>query len=371
MSKAKKKRNSQQWIAVVLYTLIGAVCGILTVRFFDRHKLTTAQEILIFALLIVSAYAAMLIQIIIHEGGHLIFGLLTGYQFSSFRILNWMWLKENETIHLKHMSLAGTGGQCLMVPPELKDGKMPFLLYNFGGSLMNVITGVIFLILALVFREMSVFSTFMLILAMVGFVFAFMNGVPLHLGPVDNDGCNAFSMMKSQEAVRAFWVQMKANDLTARGSRLRDMPEGGFTVPDEDGLQNSITATIAVLTANRLMDEHEFEKADALMAHLLSSENAIIDLYRSMMVCDRMYIALLTGQNPELIDTCLTKNQKKFMKAMHKYPSVLRTEYTLALLYEHDEVKAARIAAEFDKMCATYPYPSEIEGERELMALAA
>ena len=43
-------------------------------------------------------FASVLISIplvtVIHEGGHLVFGLLTGYKFSSFRIMSFMWVKE-------------------------------------------------------------------------------------------------------------------------------------------------------------------------------------------------------------------------------------------------------------------------------------
>ena len=58
------------------------------------------------------------------------------------------------------------------------------------------------------------------------------------------------------------------------------------------------------------------------------------------------------------------------MKSMKTFPSVLRTEYTYALLKENDNKKASKIKDEFEKMGAYYPYPQEIESERELMELA-
>lgn len=78
-------------------------------------------------------YLAIILQIIIHEAGHLIGGILTGYKFSSFRIFNFMFIKENDKLKLKKLSLAGTGGQCLMSPPEFIEGKVPYILYNLGG----------------------------------------------------------------------------------------------------------------------------------------------------------------------------------------------------------------------------------------------
>jgi len=42
----------------------------------------------------------------------------------------------------------------------------------------------------------------------------------------------------------------------------------------------------------------------------------------------------------------------------------------LALLSENDPAKAEMIRNEFEKASKTYPYPHEIDGERELMRLA-
>jgi hypothetical protein len=49
---------------------------------------------------------------------------------------------------------------------------------------------------------------------------------------------------------------------------------------------------------------------------------------------------------------------------------VLRTEYALALLFEKDTLKAEKSQKEFDKVAKTYPYPQEVESERELMQIA-
>ena len=90
------------------------------------------EEIIFIAVLFVLMLIALLIQIVIHEGGHLVFGRISGYRFSSFRIMNLMWIEDQGKIKLKHLQVAGTGGQCLMSPPDLIDGKIPVVLYNLG-----------------------------------------------------------------------------------------------------------------------------------------------------------------------------------------------------------------------------------------------
>ena len=369
----KKRKKPGQWIGVLIYLLIGAACGLLIIRYMDlftREGGHIGKQVLLFGVLALSVYAAMALQTVIHEAGHLVFGLATGYQFSSFRIFSWMWMKEDGKMRFKRLSIAGTGGQCLMAPPELKDGKMPFLLYNFGGAIMNLIFSAIFFMISLFLPASSVVSLILQILALIGAAFAIINGVPLRIGPVDNDGCNALSMMRSNEAVRAFHLQLKANELVSKGVRLKDMPAEWFIVPEDEAMRNSIVASVGVLCCNRLMDEHWFEEADALMEHLLSIESGIVELYRRLMTCDRIFVETISLNRKEVLEGLMTEGQEKMMKAMKQYPSVLRTQYACALLSDRDEAKAQKIGKEFEHCAMNYPYQSDIEAERELMKIA-
>ena len=233
-NKAKKRKSNGQWISILLYLLIGAACGILMVMYLERPDQAEkgfSSNILSFVLMFLGMYAAMLIQIILHEAGHLIFGLLTGYRFSSFRIAHLMWVRLDGRIRFRKLNIAGTGGQCLMLPPDLKDGKMPIMLYNFGGAIVNLVTAVVSVGLSFLCPVYSLGWTLLMIFAVIGLAFALINGLPIQMGPVNNDGKNAFDLARSEEATRAFWIQMKANEQISRGIRLKDMPAEWFEVP--------------------------------------------------------------------------------------------------------------------------------------------
>ena len=369
--KTKEKKSLTQYAAIVLYMLIGAACGILIISYLEKLEDAgmPAYRLLLFIPLFFSIYAAMLLQTVIHEAGHLVFGLATGYQFVSFRIHNRMWMKKDGKLLYRRMSLAGTGGQCLMSPPDLKDGKIPFLLYNFGGAIMNVIASVIFIIVSFLFPAVSFFRVLFRILALIGIAFAFMNGVPLHLGPADNDGSNAFALMRNQESVRSFWIQLKANAMSAEGKRLREMPDEWFSVPDDRSMNNSMTASIGVLACSRLMDEHRFAEADELMEHMLSIDSRIMPLHRCLMTCDRIFLELIGRNDPDQLRSLLTEEQEKMMKASETVPSVLRTEYAYALLAEHDTDKARKIEKKFAEISSDYPYSGELSEEMEFMQI--
>lgn len=68
---------------------------------------------------IVAAVVAYFICVIVHEAGHLVCGLLTGYGFVSFRIFSFTFIREAGRLRVKRFAIAGTGGQCLLSPPEV------------------------------------------------------------------------------------------------------------------------------------------------------------------------------------------------------------------------------------------------------------
>ena len=81
---------------------------------------------------------------------------------------------------------------------------------------------------------------------------------------------------------------------------------------------------------------------------------------------DAIKLGVLDEKLEELYDDEL----KKVMKAMKKSPSTHRTQYLYSKYVEMDEKKAALSMAMFEKTAKTYPYPHEIEGERELISYA-
>ena len=369
----KKKLQWQQYIGILIFMFIGAACGYLITMYVDLNDVegqTLSKNLFSMGLLFVFMYVGIFLQIIIHEGGHWFFGKMSGYKFSSFRIGSFMWVKENDKLRFHRFNIAGTGGQCLMEPPELKDGKIPVILYNLGGSLMNGIASVGFLILHYVFLPAAYVPIILLMFSIIGFGIALMNGIPMRMGMVDNDGYNAWVLSHNKDAMRAFWIQMKANEQISKGIRLKDMPKEWFDLSDDESMKNSMVATICVFACNRLMDEHRFEEADQQIKQLLQIESGIVGVHQNLLICDQIYCELIGENRPNRIRAKLTKGQKKFMKAMKTFPSVLRTEYAYALLGEKDIDKAQKIKEQFEKCAKTYPYPSDIESEHELMEIA-
>ncbi|MEE0858533.1 MAG: M50 family metallopeptidase [Acutalibacteraceae bacterium] len=374
----KRKKNKISYILknilpIILFLFTGVVCGSFVFEYIDSKNLVSdnfEESLLMLAVVFIGIYLSMSLHTIIHEAGHLVFGLLTGYKFSSFRIGSFMWLKEDNKIRFYKYSLAGTSGQCLMSPPDTNNGKHPFVLYNLGGSIMNIIFSVIFIGLLFLCTNISWLSVLFGELAIIGIAIALMNGVPMKLAEVNNDGYNTLSIAKNKKALDSFYIQMKINEQITKGMRTKDMPEEWFEMPCDEDLNNCIVSTIAVLTCCRMIYKMDFEKAYAMIQELLNKDAEIVGINRNILILECIYCELIGEKRTDVINSYIDTSLKKFIKLMKNNPSVLRIKYAYSLLLEQDENKAQLILKRFEKVAKTYPHNSEIEEERELIEYA-
>ncbi len=370
MKNKRSKNILQKLFITVVYLSIGAVCGIIIGDYafnFAGEKSVT-EMLLDIMLLFVGFYVGMLVQIVIHEAGHLVFGVVSGYRFFSFRILSITIIKTDGKIHIKRLKIPGTAGQCLMVPPDFKDGKIPVALYNFGGAIMNLLSVAVFAGLHFLFSGAPFAATMMSVFAAVGFLLAITNGIPLRMGMINNDGVNALELMRDPEAMHSFWVQLKVAEQTAKGVRLKDMPDEWFVVPADGSMKNAMTTVKGVLVCNRLVDAKELDRARTAIRHMLEIDSGMIELHRRMLICDLVFIEIVNDAYKNDIDRLLDKKQKSFIKKMKTNPSVVRAQYFYALMCEKNGIKAEKIKKRFDLICNIYPYSSELEIEKEFMS---
>ena len=303
-----------------------------------------------------------------HEAGHLVFGLISGYSFSSYRIGGLMWIKLPEGIKLRRFSLAGTGGQCLMTPPEAKEGKIPVFLYNLGGVIVNIIFTVILIALYLLVRGMPILPYIFVMGAEFSFIMAAFNGFPIKVGGISNDGMNAFSLRKDKDANAAFRLQLLINAEQAKGVRISQMPMEWFMLPEGADMNNPLCATIPAFYCNRLMDAEMFDEAEKKILEVIDGQNGLIDMYRGMLISDLIYCLLLKGEIARAAEY-YTKEQKAFMNTMKSMPSILRSEYALAICRVEGARDGQQIKKRYNSVAKKYPYPTDIELENRLMLL--
>ncbi len=373
MSKSKEEKKKFNWawlLSCVIFLIIGGICGAFMGSYMISKDIdvNNKSEFIVYVVItLLALYISIFIHIILHEGGHLVFGLMTGYKFSSFRIGSFMWIKKDDKIVLRRFSLAGTGGQCLMSPPDITDDTYPYFLYNMGGCFSNLFFAGIAVGISFLCIDIEMLALMLRVFTVVGVALAIINGIPMGV----NDGSNTLAISKSVKAGKAFWLMMKINEQVALGVRIKDMPEEWFEMPGDEDMNNTMVSSTAVFKCNKLMDEMRFEEADKLMEELLNKKNIKLHgVYRSLLKNDIIYCELIGENRAERTTKLLDKEQKTFMKAMKKFPSVLRTGYAYLLLAKKDEAEAKKVLELFNKVAKTYPNKVDIDSERELLECA-
>ncbi len=358
---------------ILVYTAMGAACGYVGMTCSRDQRFLgdgAGGGLLTLGLMLFLFSAAFYVQIILHEGGHLVCGFLSGYRFCSFRIGRTLLVRgERGGLVRKTFTVAGTGGQCLMEPPRCSPEEIPCLLYNLGGPAANVAAAVVGGLVYLAFPHIPVLSVFAAFLSVLGLALGLLNFVPMKVGGVANDGYNAAVLRRAPEARRALWIQLAINAEMTKGKRLRDMdpewfvPSGGA---EDSEAQDPLLCAVEHYRCEYLQDRMEFQAAEKACGKLLRSPG-LMDQQRFELRCMMLFFELIGPCRREKIDALYTKALKKYIKQTECYVSRRRLTYALELLDKRDERAAEEALEAFEKTAARYPYAGEIETERELI----
>lgn len=371
MAKKEKNRKNKQgkngFIDLLPWALVGAVLGT-SIGLSGMDSLGILLLYLGWA--IAMAFVVDKLQTALHEGGHLIFGLLTGYRFVSYRVGSWMVQRENGKLRWHRYKLPGTAGQCLMAPPEMKNGTMPYKLYNLGGVIANLLTALIAAVLVLLCGDMWAVKIFFAELCVMGLYDAWNNGVPKRTGGVDNDGANVQYLSNDPVALRIFWVDLSIAAKQAEGVNLLQMPKEWFVMPTE-GLDNARIASQAVNCIKRMMGEGRDWEAIWAIDALRAQQTALTSAERQMLLEDRIRCGLFVGEETaSLWKLWNSEEMQEYRRQGKDSIDVLSMEYVMAVLVEKNPAKAEAFRAKFEQKAKTYPYAQAVVGCRKQMQWA-
>ncbi|MDE7109248.1 MAG: hypothetical protein K2O49_04695 [Muribaculaceae bacterium] len=309
---------------------------------------------------------SFIILIPIHEAGHLIAGLLSGYKFVSFRIFNFVLIKEDGHYRLKRFGIAGTGGQCLLEPPSVPLDRLPVFWYNAGGVLANIV--VFILVLPLMWVDMApLIKEFVFMFLLIDALIILLNGIPMQLGGVGNDGYNLILLRRSRLCRAALACQLRTNSLIQQGLRPRDLPGDLFPYPDEIDYHNPLEVSIPIMKSGIYIDEGKNYDALRIYENLYSHKNEIMPLYVQEIACELIWLRLLAGDKEGAM-ALLDPEMKKYLESNRRMMSSKeRILCAVALLIENDREKADTIYKELYGRKEEYLLQGEVKSDLALM----
>lgn len=367
----EKKKCSKKIIFYICFSLVilllGFLGGFLLGEKMEKSSLSFEMSIFTIVLYIFIFYFAFIIQIIIHEAGHLIFGLLSGYEFISFRVGSITIVKDQEKFKLKKFKIKGTGGQCLMTPKTNNYEEINYVLYNLGGILMNFIASIICLLILMLVDTNQYIKVMLSEFILIGVICVISNGIPMKIGGISNDGYNTISISRDKFIKYCFYIQLKVNGLLSKGMRFKDMPIEWFNVKEGADLNNHLVTFLKIMEANYYQDKLDFNLAKECYENILDNAPNIIKLYENEIKCELLFYEILNG-NMEKVDELYTKELRNYIKITDCYISRKRLMYVYNLIVLKDKEKADKVLGEFEKLKNSYPIKGDIESEEEIMS---
>lgn len=358
----KKKSTIKNFLPIIIGAFVGLILGVSGGDILPSN--INIVKLLIYFL--ISMGLGSFIQIIFHELGHLILGLVTGYEFVSFRIGGLTIIKIDGKLKLKRYGIEGTGGQCLLSPPDLDEyNNYPNFLYNLGGGLMNLLLALVFFLLVKNNSLNDFPYVFSIVMIVIGIFFAVTNLIPLKINGIANDGYNIIMLSKDEAGRLGLWKQLKIHSLLANNIRIKDIDEDYFNFEKEIDWSNPLVNSLLVMKVDYYVDSSDYEKAEKLMDKLLKEEN-ILEIHRNELICSKVFLQYISGRTEEarlsygLVEDYIDRTKKYFI-------SRRRLMYGYYLLVEDDKFKANKEIESFNSIIKHYPYLSEIDSEKELI----
>lgn len=300
LQKIRKKGNKGTIIFFVICAVVGGLVGFFGGMLGDKLDLSVLEpfpvpnglEVLYVVVALALYLVSVLLHTIIHEGGHLVFGLLSGYEFLSFRVMSFTIVKKDGKLAVKKLNIPGTAGQCLMYPPQWKEGeKFPYLAYNLGGGLFNIIFSL--LAVPLFFTGSALWAWVAGFFIFTGVTFAVTNLIPMTVG-VPNDGKNVKDCRKSLMAQKAFYLQLKMNADMSDGARLKDLPLEMLQIErKEESEKSGLVVALRMYEIYWYMENGMDEEAKALLAEMEAKKSEMALLFVNAFELIRLYYMLL------------------------------------------------------------------------------
>lgn len=311
---------------------------------------------------------AIVLHIVLHEAGHLLMGLATGYRFSSFRIGSIAFVRREGRISIRRYKLAGTGGQCLMLPPEVPAERVPFFWYNAGGVVMNIVVALLALVMLITCDLSMWWSEWSMMMVIVGLFLAVVNGVPMRPGGMQNDGMNILMLYRNPEKRKDLMHQLQIAAAATEGKRASEMPAEWFDSDPMDDPKDLIRLASHLNHQARLIDEGRFVEAHTAVADLLAHFDELPQIVRFELAGEYVFTELLTTGCKEIVEKYWTKKQADYVSAGAKFSSAKqRILFAYALYAENDADKARQIYRDTLRLQDDYLIAGEVRSDLALM----
>ena len=338
------------FITILAFLAFSMTGSYFATNFIECYPNATDADFILNMVLLFAAFGVIfLITIILHELGHMVYGLKAGLDFEEFSVANLSIKKINGKLKIvMKNTISGIGGYCRMKLAREKSYNNKFLLmYFLGGVIVNYISTIVWIVIFLLTMNHPWLSS----VALMGIVTNLYLGLLNSLPQTSTIGME-YDMLKvshfredNDYLIKAFTASSISDDL------LKGVPIETIEAECPSSFKFDGDVLLGLTYADILMRKNKYiETKDLLIkiesetANQLSKQNELL-LKIQFIECE-----LRSDCDIESLKKYWTPNVKKYITAMTAmHPSFICFEYAYYLLLQNDEKTANKKRDLFNK----------------------
>ncbi len=322
--------------------------------------LLSQYELYVFFILFLFLRYSWYVHLILHEGGHYLFGKLTGYRLLSFQVKKFVYSEKNKKITYIQSGPTVIAGQCLMSPPPKGSyAEKPFKLYLLGGVMVNGLTGI------------ALYGCSYLLAPERGIILVLFSLVPLWMALSNiwpygqNDGAIVSQASRSAEAKELLFYQLEIAALFEEGATFTELPERYFQ-PLEEGryLKTNLADFVYMAAYLRALGVLDFEEADRLLQSFEANRPVARSAYWPIFAVESLFCDAVFGRKQAA--------QEKYAKIQNnlvlkqQWNTSKRVQAAYAFFVEVDMRRAKALLKQAKQNLDGLAMPAEKEIEKRL-----
>ncbi|MGN0207019.1 MAG: hypothetical protein ACI4BC_07225 [Muribaculaceae bacterium] len=358
-------------VAFVCYViglcLGGLLRGFTPIEIFVSKGSTIVVFFIVSTVMLIFSYPVVVVSAAFHEFGHFLFGWISGYKFVSFRVLDRVLIRKDGKFCIKRFNIPGTLGQCLMMPPERPIAEIPMGWYMLGGVVMNLL---LLLASALILWKVSfpVYLDILLfcLLWMLVFVNAYLlivNGIPMQLRGVVNDGKYVFSLLRDSEYKQSLVMILRINSALQNGIMPKDLPEEWFAHIDFASVKGHIAEGMAMNKFAVMFDRFLFADSLEWMEKIYAA-NEMTGIMKYEYECEIVFLSLILGKKERAEELWSNEELRKYCEALKPYTSgKIRVYWAVVKYLDGKDDEADEILAYLKQNSARFLLEGEVKSD--------
>lgn len=316
---------------LVFVSFIALSFGYLVGRNQTFDQLINSLPLIQLVIVMLVAVYTQYIHIMLHEGGHFLFGKLTGYRSVFFQISNIRYDAINKKIKRIPINQSVFKAQCAMTPStNKKDLQTPYFLYLAGGLLVNLLTAVIFYTGSFFLQGIWSFSAFALSLPPFLLFFWYLL----------EEGSLIRTISQSERAKQIFIKELNIRALLEAGQTFKNLPADYFDEIEQSLFTKSRLGEYLLLVAyQRQLSVLDFERAEQLRRQYDQYWNFLQSPYANKLASANLFLYALFGRYDAAKDLSKQINQTRELKTYYEKSFAVQAAYSFFIEVDINQTK--------------------------------